>query len=157
MWPANWFKKRKAAAALGASEGRLKILAVSIFLNDRLVLEQLGKRAGWELRVTNSPREAFRLVMEKHFEVVLCDRNQCGYPWREVIERLAENSPRSRILLVSPMNDDYLWRDVVQKGGYDVLTSPLREADTLHTISAAAGFLSSLSSSSSASRTESGR
>jgi two-component system response regulator HydG len=147
MWVLNWFKKRNTAPE--PAEDHLKILAVSVFLNDRLVLEQLGKREGWDLRFTNSARDAFRLVMEKHFEVVLCDRNQYGYPWREVMERLAENSPRSRILLVSPLNDDYLWRDVVRQGGYDVLTRPLREADTLHTISAAVGFLSSLASSSS--------
>ena len=145
MWVLDWLKKRNTAPP--PAEDDLTILAVSVFLNDRLVLEQIGKREGWKLRFTNSARDAFRLVMENHFDVVLCDRNQYGYPWREVVERLAENSPRSRILLVSPANDDYLWRDVVQQGGYDVLTRPLREQDALYAIAAAAGFLSSPESS----------
>jgi CheY-like chemotaxis protein len=141
----SWFKQRIAhERAQPDADDRVKILGVSVWLNDRLVLEQLGKREGWDLRFTNSPRDAFRLVDEQHFDVVLCDGNQPGYPWREVMERLAENSPRSRILLISPVNDDYLWRDVVQQGGYDVLTRPLRELDALHGIGTAAGAHASM-------------
>ena len=148
MWLIDWFKQRVAPkAAQPELDDRVKILGVSVWLNDRLVLEQLGKREGWELRFTNSPRDAFRLVTERRFDVVLCDGNQPGYPWREVVERLAENSPFSRILLVSPVNDDYLWRDVVQQGGYDVLTRPLREPDALHGIGAAVGVHASLANS----------
>lgn len=118
-----------------------KILGVSVLLTDRVLLENLGKREGWRLRFTNSARDAFRLVREERFEVILCDRNQYGYPWREVVENLAWNSPRSRILLVCPAPDDYLWPDVVEQGGYGVLTRPLREADAQHTIGVAAGCL----------------
>ncbi len=142
MWLGDWLKqkRRERHEAAGASEDRLKVLAVSVWLNDRVVLEPLCRREGWDVRFTNSPREAFRLVRERRFDVVLCDRNQPGFPWREVIERLSENSPSTRILLVSPAAGDYLWGDVVQQGGYGVLTRPLRAADALHTISTAAGF-----------------
>ena len=116
---ADWFKKRNEAPA---PERRLRILVVSMFLGDRLLLEQLGKQHDWELRFTNSPREGFVLASQSHFELILCDRYQLGYPWREVMGRLAAISPRTCILLVSPVNIDYLWRDVVQQGGYDVLT-----------------------------------
>jgi two-component system response regulator HydG len=141
MWFLKWFKQQTPASAQGAPEASLQVLAVSVWLNDRLVLEQLGRREGWTLRFTNSPADAFRLVQEKHYDVVLCDRNQPGFPWREVMERLADHSPHSRILLLAPVTDDYLWRDVVQQGGYGVLTRPLHESDALHTISVAAGFL----------------
>jgi two-component system response regulator HydG len=138
----KWFKHGDdlPASAQCAPEASLQVLAVSLWLNDRLVLEQLGRREGWALRFTNSPPDAFRLVKEKHYDVVLCDRNQPGFPWREAMERLAENSPDSRILLVAPVTDDYLWRDVIQQGGYGVLTRPLHEGDALHTIGIAAGL-----------------
>jgi DNA-binding NarL/FixJ family response regulator len=119
----------------------LKILAVSVWLTDRVILEPLCRREGWEVRFTNSPREGFHLASERHFDVILCDSNQAGFPWREVMEQLARNSPDSRILLVSPANDDFVWRDVFQQGGYGVLTRPMREAEVLHAIGAAAGLL----------------
>ena len=136
---ADWFKKRNE---MPAPEKRFRILVVTMFLGDRLLLEQLGKQHGWELRFTNSPLEGFALASQSHFEMILCDRNQLGHPWREVMGRLSEISPRSCILLVSPVNIDYLWRDVLQQGGYDVLTRPLREKAVLHMVEAAVRFIS---------------
>jgi FixJ family two-component response regulator len=62
--------------------------------------------------------------------------------WREVMDRLATGSPRSCILLVSPVSDDALWRSVLQHGGYDVLLRPLRENSPLHAIQAVLRFIS---------------
>jgi DNA-binding response OmpR family regulator len=104
-------------------------------LSDLFLLERLGKQHAWELRFTTSPGEGIRLVSQSHFELILCDCNQPGYPWREVIDRLAASSPRSRILLVSPVSDDYLRRDVLHQGGCDILVRPLRE-ESLRTVQA---------------------
>ena len=136
----DWFKKWNAPCP--ASEDRLKILAVSLFVTDRLVLARLGELHGCELRFTDSPRAAFSLIAQKHFDLILCNRNQPGYPWREVVSRLADGSPRSRILLVSPVSDEYLWRDLVQYGGYDVLPCPVREHDLLQLMNAEEHVLS---------------
>ena len=144
MWLADWLRKRNQARS--AREARLKILALSIFFQDRLLLERLGKEHHWELRFTNSPPEAFQWASQSQFEIILCDRNQPGYPWREVMDRLAKSSPRSCILLVSPMNDDYLWSDVLQSGGYAVLRRPLRVDAVVRLVSAARRFISPLPS-----------
>ena len=140
MWLRNLFKKRNQAQPI--REERLKILALSIFLQDRLLLERLGRLYNWELRFTNSPPEAFNWVSRSQFEIILCDRNQPGYPWREVVDRLAKSSPRSCVLLISPINDDYLWSDVLQWGGYDVLRRPLRAEAVLNLVNAAKRFIS---------------
>jgi len=140
VWLRDWLKKRDQRRAI--PEGRARILAVSMFLDDRFLLERLGKRHNWELWFTSSPRDGFNLASQSHFDLILCDRNQPGYPWREVMDHLAASSPRSCILLVSPVNDDYLWRDVLQQGGYDVLIRPLREARALHALQSALRFSS---------------
>ena len=132
MWLMDWFKNRKESPPI--REERLRILAVSLSLDDRFLLQRLGKQRNWEVLFTHSPRHAFGMVSQSHFEVILCDRNQYGYPWREVMDRLAQGSPRSDILLVSPMRDDFLWRDVLQHGGYDCLIRPLREDAILQMI-----------------------
>jgi two-component system response regulator HydG len=138
MWLSDWFRKRNEEKPV--PQDRLKILILSMSLDDRLLLEQLAKHHHWSLRFTHSPQEGFNLTSQNHFEVVLCDRNQNGYPWREVIDRLAAISPQSCILLVSPLKEEYLWRDVLQQGGYDVLIRPLCEAAVLRAIDAATRF-----------------
>ncbi len=125
MWLPDWFKKRNEARQV--PEKRLKILVLSTPFSDLLLLERIGRQHDWKIRFTRSPPEAFRLVSKSHFELILCDCNQPGYSWREVMDRLAASSPRSRMLLVSPVSDAYLRRDVQQQGGSDVVVRPFRE------------------------------
>lgn len=114
-----------------AAEVRFRILAVAARLDDRFLLERLGKRHHWELRFADAPAEGFSVAARTHFDVILCDSNQPGYPWREVMDRLAASSPESCILLVAPKIHDYVWRDVREQGGYDILLRPLREEAVL--------------------------
>jgi DNA-binding response OmpR family regulator len=140
VWLSSWFKKQEEVPS--TLEPRLRILALSISIDDCVSLRWLAEQHNWELRLTQSPRDAFHLASQSHFEIILCDRNQPGYPWREVMDRLAACSPRSCILLVSPVSDDHLWRSVLQHGGYDVLLRPLRKNSTLHVIQAVLRFIS---------------
>ena len=139
MWCSNWFKKRTPSVQPGQ---QLRILAVCIFLDDRFVLERIGNLYGWRLCFSSSPNDAFRLASQSDFDLILCDRNQPGYPWREVMDGLAASSPRSCIILTSPKKDDYLWWDVLNHRGFDVLIRPLREEHVLRMIDAAILFLS---------------
>lgn len=148
MWLSEWLRKRNSSHSVSSAK-RLRILAVSISLDDSFLLEYLGGRHGWELKFTRSPREAFRLASSSDFDLILCDRNQPGYPWREVMDRLAAIWPRSCILLVSPTNDDYLWWAVLHHRGFDVLIHPLREEIVLRVIDSAARCLSPVLSCSS--------
>jgi len=140
VWLPSWLKKRVEDGP--TLEKRPRILAVSVSLEDCFLLERLAKQHNWEVKIAHSPQYAFGLVSQSYFEVIVCHRNQYGFPWREVMDRLAEGSPQSCILLTSPVHDDYLWRDVLQHGGYDVLTCPLREEAVLHLVDAAIRFLS---------------
>jgi hypothetical protein len=83
------------------------------------------------------------------FDLILCNRNHPGYPWREVIDLLAASSPRSCILLVSPTNDDYLCWVVLYHRSFDVLIHPLREEIVLRVIDTAVRCLSPIVSCSS--------
>jgi CheY-like chemotaxis protein len=142
LWRHDWFKKRDNPPV--PAEEHLRILAVCICLDDRFALERLGDQYGWQLCFSSSPKEAFRLVSQSDFDLILCDRNQPGYPWREVMDCLAESSPRSCILLVSPTKDDYLWWDVLNHRGFDILIRPLRDEHVLRAINTAVRFLSPL-------------
>jgi DNA-binding response OmpR family regulator len=141
VWLTDWYKKRKDGHPV--AERRLRILVLRMPLPDLFLLERLGKKHAWEVRFTTSPQEGFRLASRSHFELILCDCNQPEHHWRGVLERLAASSPRSCILLVSPVSDDYLRRDVLQQGGHDVLVRPLREESALYSVQALSRSISS--------------
>jgi two-component system, NtrC family, response regulator HydG len=140
VWLGNWFGKPKTPVPPDSK--CLRILALSVSLGDRFVLERIAKQRDWELRFTSSPREGLKLASQSHFDWILCDRDQYGYPWREVMDRLAACSPGSCIFLVSPVNGDYLWDDVLRRGGYDILTRPLREESALRAGEAVLRYIS---------------
>jgi DNA-binding response OmpR family regulator len=121
---------------------RLRVLALSVHIDDRLLLEGLRRRHDWEFRFTCSPELGLQVASQTHYDLILCDRNQPGYPWREVMERLAACSPRSCIVLVSDVSGDYVWGDVLQQGGYDVLVRPISEASVLQAVQAVIRFMS---------------
>ena len=135
-WLKTWHEPRPLP------EERVRILVLSMPLEDRFLLERLARQNDWGLRFTNSPRDAFDLASQSHFELILCDCSEPGYPWREVIDRLAACSAQSCILLVSPVTGDYLWREVLQHGGYDILLRPLCEQPTLQAVQAVLRFIS---------------
>ena len=140
MWFSHWLKKQEEVPSIPRQPRR--ILALSMAIDDCVSLRHLAQQYKWDLHLTQSPQNAFYLASQSHFEIILCDRNQPGYPWREVMDRLAQCSPRSCILLVSPVRDDALWRSVLQHGGYDVLRRPLREPSALPAIQAVLRFIS---------------
>ena len=140
MWLLEWLRRQTEIQP--EPEARLRILGLSLLLQDMCVLERLGKQHNWDVRFTSSPRQAFTLASQTHFELILCDRFQPGYPWREVMERFSACSPQSCILLVSPVADEYMWQEVLQRGGYDVLRRPLSDSSTLHAVEAVLRFTS---------------
>jgi DNA-binding response OmpR family regulator len=143
LWLSDWLRKRYRQSRLPGVRP-LRILAVSISLDDIFLLEYLANQHGWDVKFTRSPEEAFRLAFDGAFDVILCDRNQPGHPWREVMDRLGEESPASCILLVSPARDDYLWWDVLNHRGFDILIHPLRAEVVLRAVATAARCLSSI-------------
>ena len=126
MWFADWLRARNSSLAQAEAK-RLTILAVSPALEDLDILDLLSARHGWQMKPARSLREAFRLLSERTFDIVLCDSNPPGHPWQEIMSRLARVSRGAAIVLIAPAKDDLLWLEVLSRGGFDVLARPLGE------------------------------
>jgi DNA-binding NtrC family response regulator len=87
----------------------------------------------WKLTISSSLSSAMELAGSRKFQVVAFDRDLPDQQWRTVITNMKAASPRSCFLLISAVNDDYLWREVLRCGGYDVIPRPL-EAETVNRI-----------------------
>ena len=76
------------------------------------------------------------LLARKPARVVLLDRDVSAIGWRGALSALLP-SRESRIVLISPVTDDFLWDEVVRLGGYDVITRPLDPARTVSAVNLA--------------------
>lgn len=110
------------------------VVAVGIPGQDLRPLESILARPDWDLISVADVDNAARVLRVNRGRIVLLDRDGAGAAWRTVLERLAESSRGASILLVSRVSDDYLWNEVIQAGGYDVVTKPFRKHELLTAI-----------------------
>lgn len=132
--------RRVAHPQKRASAGPLAIVGFVLDQQDRRLLAGLGSRYQWNLRLADTIEEAQALSGELPASVILYDRDAPGGAWWQNVQALASGSHRPCILLVSRVVDDYLWNEVIRRGGYDVLPKPLREEDVVRAIKLAGAY-----------------
>lgn len=112
---------------------------------DRDLLELIGIRDRLDIHFADNCDEAWNAANRLKSPVVLCERNVPGIEWRDAVRMLASAAPHPCVILTSPVTDDYLWKEIVMRGGYDVLATPLREADAARSIKLAMSYWRSTS------------
>src|SRR5438105_2946576 len=117
------------------------ILAVTESEPQRRTLHEIASRRAWELFFAGNWSEAESLLARQRFAIVLCDRDFAGNDWRETVGSLHRATPHSCIILVSAVNDEYLWDEVIRHGGYDVLKKPLQESQVVPAITLALSYV----------------
>jgi DNA-binding NtrC family response regulator len=127
---------RHTAARRGTAE-RIPVLAITPDDRDRRSLEACSVRGQWDLVMAAGFEDALNGSDKNRAAVILCDRDLPGLDWRAALKKLAALKPALAIILISSVNDEYLWDEVIHRGGYDVLAKPLREDQTLRAVNLA--------------------
>ena len=119
------------------SEDATSVLAVTCSDRERSALHEIASKSNWRLCFASSSTDAEKYLREQPIAVILCDRDLPGTPWRDHMGDLLRSAPHSCVILVSGVNDEYLWEEVIRYGGYDVLTKPLRESQVVPAVTGA--------------------
>lgn len=125
----NWWRSE--------ADERIPVLAIAREEFDRNSLSEFAVRGQWDLVLADSLEEALQGLKKMRAAVILCDRDLSGLDWRDVLQALAASRPDCPIILTSSVNDEYLWEEVIHKGGYDVLSKPLQEDLTVRAVNLA--------------------
>lgn len=124
-------------ARLAASQGRVGGIAIVALVagdQDRELLLRLAVAHQWVLHVADTCGEAWSALNASKAPIVLCDRDLRGVDWRDVLQLMVSSEHQAYAVLVSKVADDYLWNEVIRRGGHDLLATPLREEDVLRAI-----------------------
>jgi DNA-binding response OmpR family regulator len=91
----------------------------------------------WHISVVGGCAEAIAHLTQQQVSIVLCDGELPAGSWREILGHVAL-SPEPPILIVaSRLADDFLWAEVLNLGGYDVLSKPFNDQEVRRVIGAA--------------------
>jgi DNA-binding NtrC family response regulator len=100
-------------------------------------LQEIAYHCGWALFWAHSCDSALSVLSHYTIPVVICDRDLPGEDWRRVLKRIAVFRQPICILLASSVSDEYLWREVVQHQGFDVVPKPFQPERLIRTVNLA--------------------
>lgn len=110
------------------------VLVITTSVSDEMLYRSIRAEGEWDMVITRRVRDAVQMLAIREFCIVVCDRDLPGADWREGLAQIVEKSPRVCFLLASRVSDEYLWREVVKHGGYDVLVKPLDQTVVVQTL-----------------------
>jgi len=127
-----------------ASPAEVAIVALVAGDEERNVLANVSSREQWDLRFVESCEGAHAVSKELTAPVILCDRDWPFAEWRSMVQNLASQPHRPCVILASTVSDDYLWKELIRHGGYDVLAKPLRAEDVARVVKLALSYWKSV-------------
>jgi DNA-binding response OmpR family regulator len=110
-------------------------LVVSPDEHDEQILSGMLRSDSWRVRGARTFEEALRVLRgADRPNVVACERELPDGSWRDLFQFLAtklKNPPP--LVVVSRQADEALWAEVLNVGGYDVLTKPF-DGEEVHRV-----------------------
>ena len=135
MFDLKWLFPTRRGVSCASTEESVKVnnnvmlLAITHVREDQEALRQIAAGFGWDISIVDSSERAIALLRRHPVPLVICDRDLPGENWREALARIASLPQSICVLLASGVVDEYLWNEVVQNHGYDVVTKPFRKDD----------------------------
>src|SRR5450756_755842 len=139
----DWFRSIGRAERLpspGAPAGRgqtpamIPILLASERDDDYRTLRALLQNTKWTLVRPLSWGEVSSFCDRAVNPVVLVDRHFQGSDWRFTVSSLLNTTASCCLILLSDVSDPYLWNELVQQGGFEVLARPFERSEVLRTL-----------------------
>ena len=119
------------------AETTVSALAVSSRENDLSFLRVVFGDASWKLHEVHNISEALILMKRRHLDLVITDRDLPDGTWRRLLDAFRSLPSPPPLIVTSRLADEYLWAEVLNEGGFDVLAQPLDREETVRVISAA--------------------
>ena len=139
----NWFHsvaRGNGVPSVGAPVGRgqatasMPVLLASERVDDYQTLHELLQDTKWSVARALSWGEVSSFCGRVASPVVLVDRHFQGSDWRFTLSSLLNTTENCCLILLSDVSDPYLWNELVQYGGFDVLARPFERSEVLRTL-----------------------
>jgi DNA-binding NtrC family response regulator len=117
------------------------LLAVFPLREDRISLQTILGRPNWEIRFTATFEEARNALRAFPFGAVMSEG--ClpdGLGWKDILREIQDVANSLPLIVVDRLADEWLWAEVLNLGGYDVLMKPFDAREVLHVVTMACDF-----------------
>jgi len=100
------------------------VLAVGLPDADERALRTILATMQWDAKLAANLSAGVRQLTSRSWPVVLCESSVPGGGWKVLREKTAVLSHPPALVVSSRLADEWLWAEVLNLGGYDVLPTP---------------------------------
>jgi DNA-binding response OmpR family regulator len=113
------------------------ILSISAVAEDHADLRRIVK--GMHCRVTaeGTCKGGLRRLEDGDVSVVVCERDLPDGAWRDILGRIRSSPEKPSLIVTSRVADEWLWAEVLNLGGFDVIAKPFNARETRHVLETA--------------------
>jgi len=111
-----------------------RILVVDDEQANRVTLERILKREGWEVLQASEGRAAMDLLRTESIDVLITDLKMPGMSGLELLRAIKALKPDIEVLLMTAYGTVETAVDAMKEGAYDFVTKPLRRMELVRTI-----------------------
>lgn len=110
------------------------ILVIDDELEMQDILKQLLQEEGYELETANSGEEGLDKLLEKSFDLVICDIMMAGIGGIKTLERIKEIDQQQMVIMITSYASIENAVDAMKKGAFEYITRPFRNDEVLHIV-----------------------
>ena len=118
-------------------ENSVSALLVGDYQSERLLLHEVFRKPGWRLFEARGPRRAMHFLERAPVQVVIAESHTPKWDWQRILSDLRRLAHPPQLIVTSHFADDYLWAEVLNVGGYDVLPQPFEREEVERVVAAA--------------------
>ncbi len=117
------------------SHGRVPtVLAISPLEDDHLHLERILRDAHAGVQPARSCREALEILGHRAIAVVICERDLPDGDWKAILSATRPLEQPPPLIVCSRAADEFLWAEVLNLGGWDVLAKPFEAKEVIWSV-----------------------
>jgi DNA-binding response OmpR family regulator len=110
------------------------VLLLCPLAEDRVRLNEMLRKHDLKLHEAVTWRQGAELVARFRPHVVICEAVLPDADWKQVVNRTSRQKDAPRVIVISSQADDFLWAEVLNLGGYDVLPKPLVQDEVVRVV-----------------------
>ncbi len=110
------------------------VLGISPFEADHNCLRRIFSHSNWKLLISKTCAEAMGVQKRRLIPVVLCERELPDGTWKDILERTSRAANPPSVIVSARLADDHLWAEVLNLGGYNVLSKPFRAVEVFRDV-----------------------
>jgi DNA-binding response OmpR family regulator len=109
-----------------------EVLSLSPASEDAVALRKILGAMRWRIAGLSTYQKATAYLKRKHVAAVVCEQTLADGNWKDILDLLAGFPAHPLLIVTSRLADDFLWSEVLNLGGYNVLAKPFDDKEVRH-------------------------